>query len=91
MKEFIDETSTVDGTPINRASLMAMQGFIGSQTVSYIDEDGYETIKETNEKGEILITRKDEDGNYEQIFVGEKTITKYIALFEDGTVREEIV
>lgn len=91
MKEFIDKTSTQNGTPINRASLMAMQGFIGSQTVSYIDEDGYETIKETNEKGEILITRKDEDGNYEQIFVGEKTITKYISLFEDGTVREEIV
>lgn len=86
MKEFIDETSTIDGTPINRANLMAIQGFIGLD-VSY-NEDG--SIVETNSNGETLTTIKNADGSYTQIFEGEKTITKTTTFNADGTITEVI-
>jgi hypothetical protein len=86
MKEFIDETSTIDGTPINRANLMAIQGFIGLD-VSY-NEDG--SIVETNSNGETLTTTKNADGSYTQIFEGEKTITKTTTFNADGTITEVI-
>jgi hypothetical protein len=86
MKEFIDETSTTDGTPINRANLMAIQGFIGTE-ITYGD-DG--SIIETNANGETLITTKNADGGYTQTFYGEKVITKTITFNEDGTITEVI-
>lgn len=86
MKEFIDETSAMDGTLINRANLMAIQGFVGLK-VQYGD-DG--SIVETNAFGEKLTTRKNEDGSYTQVFEGEKTITKTTTFNEDGTITEVI-
>lgn len=86
MKEFIDKTSVNEGTPINRANLMAVQGFIGLK-VDY-NEDG--SIVETNSSGETLTTIKNEDGSYTQTFVGEKTITKTIKFNNDGTITEVI-
>lgn len=86
MKEFIDKTSVNEGTPINRANLMAVQGFIGLK-VDY-NEDG--SIVETNSSGETLTTIKNEDGSYTQKFVGEKTITKTIKFNNDGTITEVI-
>jgi hypothetical protein len=72
MKDFIDETSTVDGTPINRANLMAVQGFIGKDIE--FKEDG--SIVETNSNGEKLTTVFNSDGSIMETFVGEKTINK---------------
>lgn len=74
MKEFIDKTSTRDGTPINRANLMAIQGFIGL-TVSYGDNG---EIIETNSNGETLTVMFESDGSITETFSGEKTITKQI-------------
>ena len=76
MKEFIDETSTVDGTPINRANLMAIQGFVSCETV--INDDG--SIVETNANGETLTTIINGDGTIIETFVGQKTITKTTSL-----------
>lgn len=86
MKEFIDKTSENTGTPINRANLMAIQGFIGL-TVSYGEN---EEIIETNSSGETLTTVKNQDGSYTQTFVGEKTITKTTTFNADGTITEVI-
>ena len=86
MKEFIDKTSENSGTPINRANLMAIQGFIGL-TVSYGDNG---EIIETNSNGETLTTVKNQDGSYTQPFVGEKTITKTTTFNADGTITEVI-
>lgn len=86
MIDFIDKTPEQDGTPINRANLMAIQGFIGN-SVSY-GENG--EIIETNSNGETLTTRKNSDGSYTQIFVGEKTITKTTTFNKNGTITEVI-
>lgn len=86
MKDFIDQTSEKNGTPINRANLMAIQGFIGL-TVSYGDNG---EIVETNSNGEALTTTKGEDGSYTQVFVGEKTITKTTKFNADGTITEVV-
>lgn len=87
MKEFIDETSQQEGTPLNRANMMAIQGFIGN-TITY-GENG--EIIETNANGETLTTVKNEDGSYTQTFVGEKTIIKNIIFNNDRTISEVIV
>ena len=84
MKEFIDKTSENSGTPINRANLMAMQGFIG---VKHTYGDNGEII-ETNSNGETLTTIRNDDGSYTQTFVGEKTITKTIIFNKDRTITE---
>jgi hypothetical protein len=71
MKEFIDETSVENGTPINRANMMAVQGFVGG-TIT-VNADG--SIVEKMDNGETLTTRI--SGNtIEEIFVGQKTIKK---------------
>lgn len=87
MKEFIDETSQIRGTPLNRANMMAIQGFIGN-TITY-GENG--EIIETNADGETLTTVKNDDGSYTQTFVGEKTIIKNIIFNNDRTISEVIV
>ena len=85
MVEFIDKTSEQNGTPINRANLMALQGFIAKNTV--FNADG--SVVETNEKGEILTTTYDKESNtITEVFVGEKTITRIIHLDD---MREEVL
>lgn len=85
MKEFIDKTSTVSGTPINRANLMAIQGFIGN-TVQF-NADG--SITETNSLGEVKTTQFTENSIIET-FVGDKTITKTTVFNADGSISEVI-
>lgn len=85
MIEFIDETAEKSGTPINRKTLMAMQGFIG-QTISFNDD---ESITERNSQGHTKTIKFNSDGNIEETFIGEKTITKTI-IFEGNTIREVI-
>lgn len=73
------------GTPLNRDALMAMQGFISTETTF---EDG--EIVETNNKGEKLTTIVNEDNTITEIFEGEKTITKTTKFNEDGSISEVI-
>lgn len=56
MKDFVDTTGSVKGTALNRANLMAMQGFIGS-TTTFQNKNGVLTVIETNSDGERLETR----------------------------------
>ena len=82
MIEFIDKTSTVSGTPINRANLMAIQGFIAKTTV--FNADG--SITETNGNGETLTTTFNTDGSITETFVGSKTITMTTTFNDDGSI-----
>ena len=86
MIEFIDETAEKQGTPLNRANMMAMQGFISVNTV--FGEDG--TITETNSKGHTLTTVFNADSSITETFVGEKTITKTTYFDNNGNIREVI-
>lgn len=80
------EDATVEGTPINRENLMAMQGFIANNTV--FNADG--SITETNSKGEKLTTVFNADGSITETFVGEKTIRKTTTFNADGSIVEVI-
>lgn len=71
MIEFIDKTLVDEGTPFNRANMMAMQGFIARTTT--MNADG--SITEVNDKGETLTTVFG-DGIVTETFVGKKTIIK---------------
>lgn len=86
MIEIIDKTDTKNGTPINRETLMAMQGFVAKNTTFL--ENG--SIIETNDNGETLTTSFNEDGSISEVFVGEKTITKTTIFLEDGSISEVI-
>ncbi len=87
MIEFIDETPEQDGTELNRANLMALQGFIAVTIVR--NADGSYT--ETNSKGQTLVTKKREDGSIEQTFTGEKTIKLITKMNEDYSILTEVI
>ena len=86
MVDFIDKTSEENGTPINRENLMALQGFIATNTVFRADG----SIVETNSKGETLTTTFNADGSITETFVGEKTITKTTIFNANGSISEVI-
>lgn len=85
MIEFIDKTSTESGTNINRAALMALQGFQAQTTV--FNGDG--SITETNGLGQTKTTVFG-DGVVTETFVGVKTITKTTTFNNDGSISEVI-
>lgn len=84
MIEFIDKTTTQNGTPINRANLMAIQGFVAKTTV--FNADG--SITETNGKNETLRTVFNTDGSITETFTGSKTIVKTTTFNTDGSITE---
>ena len=84
MKDFIDKTDTVAGTPINREAMMAVQGFIGN-TVSFSGGN----IVETNADGHTKTVVFNDDGSITETFIGDKTITK-TTIFDGDTIREVI-
>lgn len=86
MIEFIDKTTTTSGTPINRANLMAIQGFVAKTTV--FNADG--SIKETNGKSETLTTVFNANGSITETFKGSKTIVKTTTFNTDGSITEVI-
>ena len=86
MKEFIDKTSERSGTPLNRATMMAVQGFEAKGVV--FNEDG--SITETNADGHTKTTTFNADGTITETFVGEKTIT-LTTKFEQKTVISEVL
>ena len=84
MKEFIDKTTEKSGTPINRANMMAIQGFLPS-TFTYAN--GIRTITYSN--GETLKTQLSGSSVIET-FKGEKTITKTTSFMADGSIKEVV-
>lgn len=86
LKDFIDETAEKAGTDINRAALMAIQGFQAKTTT--FNADG--SITETNSDGHTLTTTFNEDGSITETFVGEKTITKTTSFESDGNITEVV-
>ena len=82
MIEFIDKTTSRSGTRINRATLMAMQGFVG--TTYTLNTNG--SITETNSSGHKLTTTFNADGSITEKFVGTSTITKKTTINKNGTI-----
>lgn len=79
------DNASVLGTPINRANLMAIQGFVAKNTV--FNTDG--SIVETNGRGETLTTRF--NGNViTETFKGSFTITKTTTFNSNGSISEVI-
>lgn len=85
MKDFVDKTMTQSGTPINRANMMAMQGFISKTTVFAGDK-----VIETNADGETLTTEFLADGTIKETFVGSKTVVKTTSFNSDGSITETL-
>lgn len=95
MIEFIDQIKqngqvTTQGTAINRANLMAIQGFISTKTVFTTDTSGKDMIIQTNGNGETLTTVFNADGSITETFVGSKTISKTTKFNDDGSIEEII-
>lgn len=86
MKEFVDRTEQNQGTPINRANMLAVQGFESKKTEFFADG----MIKETNSNGEVKETRFTNNGQIIETLVGEKTITKTTTFGSDGSITEEL-
>ena len=80
------DNATTIGTSINRANLMAIQGFIAKTTT--FNADG--SITEKNGNNETLTVRFNSDGSITETFVGSKTITKTTRFNSDGTISEVI-
>lgn len=85
MKDFKDKTSTESGTPLNRASMMAIQGFIAKETT--FNDDG--SITEVNADGDTLTTVFNSDGSIVETFGNAQTITR-TTTFGDGVISEVI-
>ena len=83
------EDATVEGTPINRENIMAIQGFENNNVDIVENEDGSYTITEVNNDNHTLTvnTVENEDGSntITETFVGEKTITKTTTFNAEGT------
>lgn len=77
---------TENGTDINRAFLMALQGFQNKTTI--FNSDG--SITETYGVGQTKTTTFNENGSITETFVGNKTITKTTTFNSDGSVTEVI-
>lgn len=79
------DNATEVGTPINRANLMAIQGFVAKTTTVTSN-----SIIETNGSGETLTTVFNTDGSITQTFKGKYTLTKKTTFNSDGSIKEVI-
>lgn len=86
MKDFIDETQETQGTPLNRANLMAIQGFVGNSVIF-----GENYIVETTDNGETLTTTFNSDGSITEVFVGERTVTKTTRMVGKNMITEVLL
>lgn len=86
MQEFIDRTSTSSGTPLNRKTMMAVQGFEAKTT--RFNADG--SIVEVNEAGQTKTTYFIGDSVIREVFEGEKAVTKTTTFNDDGSISEVI-
>lgn len=75
-----------NGTPINRASMLGIQGFI--DTTIEFDESG--NVTETNGRGEVRMVTFNDDGSVTEVLNGQLITTKTTYFDDDGTIREVI-
>lgn len=81
-------TVTATGTNINRALLMAMQGFYGQTTV--FNANG--SITETNQAGDVKQTVFNANGSITETFTsGSHSISKTTTFNPDGSISEVIL
>lgn len=86
------EDATVDGTPINRDNLMAMQGFSNCTIYEDVNELGEKQIIEDYFDGnEQFITTFKSDGTIEEKLVGKYEITKTNIFGIDGNISKEVI
>lgn len=88
MIDFVDKTSEQEGTPLNRANLMALQGFQATE----ISVDENNVITETDASGATLqIYPLSLSGIIEYHYAGvSKEITLNIRL-ADGKIKKELL
>lgn len=88
----LDDDAVEMGTPLNRENMMAIQGFVSTKTLPpTTNEIGEVQIIQINEeKNEELITTFKLNGQIEEKFIGEKTITKTTTFNADGGILEVI-
>lgn len=79
----------VEGTPLNRESFMALQGFADANTT--FNEDG--SITETNGNGDVLLTEFNDDGSITETFTstGGLSVKKTTTFNEDGSITVSLV
>lgn len=88
MIDFVDKAENVQGTPLNRANMMAIQGFHSQNTV--FNSDG--SITQTNSSGDTLKTIFNADGSILEIFTsGNRVIKKTTTFKSNGDVSEVIL
>ena len=92
MTEFIDKTSEQNGTPLNRKNLMAIQGFVATETYPPTKNElgEIQIIQINTETNEQLITTSKQNKQIEEKFIGEKTIIKTTTFNSDGSISEVI-
>ncbi|NCC17196.1 MAG: hypothetical protein EOM28_12900 [Clostridia bacterium] len=83
------DNPTREGTSLNRAAFMALQGF--QETTTIFNEDG--SITEMNGTGEPLVTAFNEDGSITETFTNTEgvVIAKKTIFQEDGSITEVFV
>lgn len=91
MIDFIDKTTEQNGTPINRANLMAIQGFQAQNTVFNVDNGRVVSIVQTNSSNQMLTTVFNSDGSITETFVGDKTISKKTTFNSDKSITEVLL
>ena len=93
MIDFIDKTTEQAGTPINRKNLMAMQGFVATETYPPTKNElgEIQIIQINTETNEQLITTSKQNKQIEEKFIGEKTIIKTTTFNSDGSISEVIL
>lgn len=91
MIDFIDKTTEQNGTPINRANLMAIQGFQAQTTVFNVNNGRVVSIVQTNSANQTLTTVFNSDGSITETFVGDKTISKKTTFNSDKSITEVLL
>lgn len=83
------DDATREGTPLNRAAFMALQGF--QETTTVFNEDG--SITEFNGAGEPLVTTFNADGSITETFTNTEgvVISKKTIFQADGSITEVFV
>lgn len=86
------EDATVKGTPINRETLMAMQGFSNCNIYEAVNALGEkQMIEDYVDRNEKFITTFKTDGRIEEKFIGEKTITKTYSFGVGDNISTEVI
>lgn len=80
------DNPTVEGTPLNRAAMLAVQGF--EETTTVFNTDG--SITQTNADGDVLTTVFLSNGNIRATFKGNDNsqVTKTTTFNSDGSIGE---